>query len=79
MQMNKKDREAFVEFGLEAGTYDKNYSDSPDRYPDHVFRLRIFIDLLKQIQPKALLDAGCGSGVPLATFLKAGLNISALK
>lgn len=48
MQPGKKDREAFVEFGLEAGTYDKNYSDSPDRYPDHVFRLRIFLDLLKK-------------------------------
>ena len=74
MQLNKNDREAFVEFGLEAGTYDKNYSNSPDRYPDHVFRLRIFLDLLKKIQPKSLLDAGCGSGVPLATFLKAGFN-----
>ena len=62
MQLSKKDREAFVEFGLEAGTYDKNYSDSPDRYPDHVFRLRIFLDLLKEIKPKSLLDAGCGTG-----------------
>jgi len=74
MQPNQKDREAFVEFGLEAGTYDKNYSESLDRYPDHVFRLRIFLDLLKKIRPKSLLDAGCGSGVPLATFLKAGFN-----
>jgi SAM-dependent methyltransferase len=29
---------------------------------------------LKAIQPQSLLDAGCGSGVPLATFLKAGFN-----
>ena len=74
MNTSNNQREAFVEFGLEAGTYDRNYSDSPDRYPDHVFRLRIFVDVLKVIQPHSLLDAGCGSGVPLATFLKAGFN-----
>ena len=74
MNTSNNQREAFVEFGLEAGTYDRNYSDSPERYPDHVFRLRIFLDVLKAIQPQSLLDAGCGSGVPLATFLKAGFN-----
>jgi SAM-dependent methyltransferase len=44
------------------------------RYPDHVYRLRIFEDLLQKIKPKTVLDAGCGSGVPLVTFLKAGFD-----
>jgi SAM-dependent methyltransferase len=36
--------------------------------------LRIFEDLLAKITPTTVLDAGCGSGVPLVTFLKAGYD-----
>lgn len=74
MRSGKELREAFVEFGSEADTYDRNYRLDAGRYPDHVYRLRIFEDLLQKIKPKTVLDAGCGSGVPLVTFLKAGFD-----
>ena len=74
MRSGKELREAFVEFGSEADTYDRNYLLDAGRYPDHVYRLRIFEDLLQKIKPKTVLDAGCGSGVPLVTFLKAGFD-----
>ena len=74
MRSGKELREAYVEFGSEADTYDRNYRLDAGRYPDHVYRLRIFEDLLKKIKPSTVLDAGCGSGVPLVTFLKAGYD-----
>lgn len=74
MRTGKELREAFVEFGSEADTYDRNYRLDAGRYPDHVYRLRIFEDLLQRIRPTTVLDAGCGSGVPLITFLKAGYD-----
>jgi SAM-dependent methyltransferase len=74
MRTGKELREAYVEFGSEADTYDRNYRLDAGRYPDHVYRLRIFEDLLTKIKPTTVLDAGCGSGVPLVTFLKAGYD-----
>jgi SAM-dependent methyltransferase len=74
MRSGKELREAYVEFGAEADTYDRNYRLDAGRYPDHVYRLRIFEDLLAKIKPQTVLDAGCGSGVPLVTFLKAGYD-----
>lgn len=74
MRTGKQLVEAYVEFGSEADTYDRNYRLDAGRYPDHVYRLRIFEDLLKTIKPTRVLDAGCGSGVPLVTFLKAGYD-----
>jgi len=74
MRSGKELREAYVEFGAEADTYDRNYRLDAGRYPDHVYRLRIFEDLLAKIKPRTVLDAGCGSGVPLVTFLKAGYD-----
>jgi len=74
MKNNNKDKSAATEFGAESKTYDKNYDLAHDRYPDHVFRLRIFLELLATLKPTQLLDAGCGSGVPLANFLNAKYN-----
>lgn len=74
MRIGKAAEEAFLAFGQEADTYDQNYSPDAQRYPDHVYRLRIFEDLLRQIQPHTVLDAGCGSGTPLSTFLKIGYD-----
>lgn len=74
MRTGKEMKEAYVEFGSEADTYDRNYRLDAGRYPDHVYRLRIFEDLLRKINPSTVVDAGCGSGVPLVTFLKAGYD-----
>ena len=74
MTDNNRNKSAATEFGAESTTYDKNYDLAHDRYPDHVFRLKIFLDLLAALKPKQLLDAGCGSGVPLINFLDADYN-----
>lgn len=74
MRNSNINKSAATEFGAESTTYDKNYDLAHDRYPDHVFRLKIFLDLLAALKPKQLLDAGCGSGVPLINFLDADYN-----
>jgi len=73
MRFGKATDDAFLAFGREAETYDSNYSNSA-RYPDHVYRLRIFRDLLRELGPRTVLDAGCGSGVPLVKFLQDGYD-----
>lgn len=74
MQVGKATDNAFEAFGREADTYDRNYSMNSDRYPDHVYRLRIFRDLLRDLKPRTVLDAGCGSGIPLVTLLRDGYD-----
>ena len=41
MRSGKEQVEAYVEFGSEADTYDRNYRLDAGRYPDHVYRLQI--------------------------------------
>lgn len=65
---------AAEEFGAESNTYDRNYDPAADRYPDHVFRLNVFNELLASLKPATVLDAGCGSGIPLLTFLNNGYD-----
>lgn len=74
MEQEETSQEAFVAFGKEAASYDQNYRVDGDRYPDHVYRLRIFEALLEKLRPQTVLDAGCGSGVPLISFLNSGLD-----
>lgn len=62
-------KSAAEEFGAESTTYDRNYDPTANRYPDHIFRLNIFDNLLASLQPRNILDAGCGSGIPLLNFL----------
>lgn len=74
MEFDSTMKSAAEEFGAESTTYDRNYDRTTDRYPDHVFRLNIFKDLLASLGPKRVLDAGCGSGIPLLTFLNDGYD-----
>lgn len=74
MANRKEPREAHIEFGSEAGVYDRNYRLDASRYPDHQFRLKIFDKLLQEIKPRTVVDAGCGSGVPLVGFLNSGYD-----
>ena len=74
MTTRKEPNEAHVEFGFEAETYDRNYQLDSGRYPDHVYRLSIFENLLQEIKPRTVVDAGCGSGVPLVAFLENGYD-----
>ena len=75
--IKKKDQiAAFIKFGEEAPEYGKQYGDENlnDFYPEHKFRLKIFLDLLHLIKPNKILDVGCGSGQPLLSILKNGFN-----
>ena len=45
------------------------------RYPSDFKREQIFVKLLKKHKPKKIIDAGCGSGMPLIDIKKRGYNI----
>lgn len=45
------------------------------RYPANVKREHIFIQLLKKHNPKKIIDAGCGTAIPLIDIIKKGFNI----
>mgnify|MGYP001215212107 CR=1 FL=1 len=45
------------------------------RYPANVKREQIFVKLLKKYKPKKIIDAGCGTGMPLIDIKKKGFNI----
>ncbi len=53
-----------------------NKIDFKESYPANVKRLEIFLSLLKKYKPKKIVDAGCGSGMPLIKFKKKGYNIT---
>ena len=54
----------------------KHYSDMYKqlrldiRYPANVKREQIFVKLLKKHKPKKIVDAGCGTGMPLIDIKK---------
>lgn len=70
------DVDAYKFFGGEAKKYGDQYkpNDLAKLYPEHVFRLNIFLNLLAIIKPKRMLDIGCGSGQPLLAFLQKGYD-----
>ena len=59
----------------------KEYSDMYKKlrldlsYPANVKREKIFLKLLKKHKPKKMIDAGCGTGMPLIDIKKKGFNI----
>jgi SAM-dependent methyltransferase len=68
--------DAYVKFGEMAADYGLQYADADFEklYPEHKFRLKIFLDLLRTIQPSKVLDVGCGSGEPLVAMLGQGYD-----
>ncbi len=70
--------DAYSAFGQEASAYGRQYSelDLAKIYPEHRFRLNIFLEQLRSIQPKRVLDVGCGSGDPLVEMLREGYDAS---
>ena len=70
----RSDLDAYEFFGAKAGKYGEQYdpTDLRKTYPEHVFRLKIFLDRLAVIKPNRMLDVGCGSGEPLLAFLREG-------
>ena len=77
--MNSNEKEdAYKQFSKEAEEYEKQYKESDliNFYPEHQYRLQIFLDCLKTINPSNILDIGCGSGMPLISILEQGYNIN---
>lgn len=72
--------DAFVKIGEKAGDYGRQYADADfaEFYPEHRFRLNLFLDLLAKIRPKKVLDIGCGSGDPLSVILGKGHDAYAI-
>lgn len=70
------DLDAYKFFGMEAKKYGEQYkpNDLAKLYPEHVFRLNIFLNILATIKPNRTLDIGCGSGQPLLAFLQEGYD-----
>ena len=70
---------AFEFFNLENKV--KEYSDMYKKldfdisYPANIKREEIFTELLKKHQPKKIIDAGCGAGMPLIEIKKKGFDI----
>ena len=45
-----------------------------EKYPQNKQRLSIFIDLLLNINPDQVVDAGCGAGIPLVQMLSNNID-----
>ncbi len=75
---NKKDAYSFFNTKKQIAHYTDIYNQKPNfklDYPANKKRLEITIKQLKKINPKKILDAGCGNGLPLINIKKKGFNI----
>ena len=72
---NKKDAYSFFNTKKQIAHYTDIYNQKPNfklDYPANKKRLEITIKQLKKINPKKILDAGCGNGLPLINIKKKG-------
>ncbi len=75
---NKRDAYSFFNTKKQIEHYTDIYNQEPNfkvDYPANKKRLEITIKQLKKINPKKILDAGCGNGLPLINIKKKGFNI----
>ena len=75
--MNKTNAFQFFNKNYEVKEYTKEYKKLrlDIRYPADFKREQIFVKLLKKHKPKKIIDAGCGSGMPLIDIKKRGYDI----
>ena len=75
--MKKKSAFKFFNKNYEVETYTKEYKKLrlDIRYPSDFKREQIFLKILEKHKPKKIIDAGCGSGMPLIDIKKRGFNI----
>ena len=75
--MKKTNAFQFFNKNYEVKGYTKEYKKLrlDIRYPSDFKREQIFVKLLKKHKPKKIIDAGCGSGMPLIDIKKRGYNI----
>ena len=46
-----------------------------EKYPANLIRLRLIIKRLNENKSKKVLDAGCGSAIPMIKLLKKGFDV----
>tara|TARA_B100001027_G_scaffold138651_1_gene96280 strand:- start:519 stop:1382 length:864 start_codon:yes stop_codon:yes gene_type:complete len=75
--MKKTSAFKFFNKDYEVETYTKEYKKLrlDIRYPSDFKREQIFLKILEKHKPKKIIDAGCGSGMPLIDIKKRGFNI----
>lgn len=75
--MKKTSAFKFFNKNYEVETYTKEYKKLrlDIRYPSDFKREQIFVKILEKHKPKKIIDAGCGSGMPLIDIKKRGFNI----
>ena len=75
--MKKTSAFKFFNKDYEVETYTKEYKKLRlnIRYPSDFKREQIFLKILEKHKPKKIIDAGCGSGMPLIDIKKRGFNI----
>ncbi len=70
-------RDSYKVFGELAQTYGNEYHRTgfSKNYPANKYRLEIVLKLIKKINPKKILDVGCGTADPMIKILNGGFNI----
>lgn len=63
-------------YDQEAGDYKKIYREECDEYSANQIRLNFVVERLKQNKVKTILDAGCGTCVPMIRLLKEGFQVN---
>ena len=68
--------DAFKYFGEKAESYGRDYQAVKQlKYPANLYRLNIVEKLIKQIEPKKILDIATGTAEPLIAIKKLGFDI----
>ena len=72
-------KDSYIHFDKKTETknYTKIYKDKDLKnfYPANLKRFQIVEKLIKKKNPKKIIDAGCGAGLPLINLKKRGYNI----
>ena len=68
-------RSAEEYYDQEAKQYKKMYEPGYEKYPANLIRLRLIIKRLNENKSKKVLDAGCGSAIPMIKLLKKGFDV----
>tara|TARA_B100000029_G_C17420751_1_gene904219 strand:- start:217 stop:1074 length:858 start_codon:yes stop_codon:yes gene_type:complete len=71
--MNRSTKEYYDQ---EAKQYKKMYQPGYEKYPANLIRLKLIIKRLNENKSKRVLDAGCGSAIPMIRLLQKGFDVS---
>ena len=72
MNKNKTARDFYDQ---EAQNYKKMYEPGYEHYPANLIRLKLIIKRLNENKARKILDAGCGTAIPMIKLLKQGFDV----